>query len=416
MKRFLLVDCNNFFVSIERVFKPALIGKPVVVLSNNDGCVVSRSQEVKDLGIPMGVPLFKIAPLVKKHAIQVFSSNFSLYADMSSRVMRTLASLAAEIEVYSIDEAFLFAPYSKDYEEYAVHVRNVVKQHTGIPLSIGIGPTKTLAKVANKYAKKHPRGVFDIGNKDIDAFLEKLPVGDVWGVGRQYTKMLLNNRIKTAKDLKYVDDTWIRKKMTIVGLKTVRELRGIPCLELQDQAPPKQSITVSRSFGKKVSGKQQVQEAVASYMIRAAEKLRKEREVTSVITVFVATSRYQEPDRYFNAASVTLPVATDYTPTLLDAASVCLDAIFRKGYQYKKAGVLLHDLVSKDHRQLELFNQPPDLEKEEALMKSYDKINVRFGNKALSYLAAGKQQSWKSKREKKSQHYTTNWHELLTVD
>ncbi len=420
MKRFLLVDCNNFFVSCEQVFNPKLIGKPVVVLSNNDGCVVSRSQEVKDLGVPMGIALFKIASLVKKHDIQVLSSNYSLYADMSARVMRTLASLVPDIEIYSIDEAFLFAPRVDDHEEFGKQIGEIVKQHTGIPVSLGIGPTKTLAKVANKFAKKHPEGVFDITERDIDSYLEKLPVGDVWGVGRQYNKMLKSYKIKTAKDLKYTDDKWVRKKMTIKGLKTVKELRGIPCLELVDQEPPKQSITVSRSFGKRVSDKQQVQEAVASHMIRAAEKLRKEKEVASVITVFIATSRYQEPERYFNAASVTLPVATDYTPALLNAASVCLEAIFRKGYQYKKAGVLLHDLVSKEQRQLDLFSELPDVGKEKKLMKSYDKINVRFGPQALSYAAAGAaagvKKSWQSKRQSKSPHYTTNWHELLMVD
>ncbi len=419
MKRFYLVDCNNFFVACEQVFNPKLVGKPVVVLSNNDGCVVSRSQEVKDLGIPMGIALFKIASLVKQHGIQVLSSNYSLYADMSARVMRTLALMAGDMEVYSVDEAFLFAPYTKNHEEYAKNIRAVVKQHTGISVSLGIGSTKTLAKVANRYAKKHPEGVFAITDKNVDEYLEKLPVGDVWGVGYRYNKMLLSNRIKTAKDLKYAEDSWVRKRMTIVGLKMVQELRGTPCLELVDQAPAKQTITVSRSFGKKISDKRQVQEAVASHIICAAKKLRKEKELVSVVSVFIATSRYQETDRYYNTATVTLPVATDYTPALLNAASVCLDAIFKQGYQYKKAGILLHDLVSKDNKQLDLFSEMPDT-KEKELMKSYDKITGRFGDQALSYAsagaAAGVDQDWKSKRQKKSPHYTTNWHELLTVE
>lgn len=415
LKRYYLVDCNNFFVSCEQVFNPKLLGKPVVVLSNNDGCIISRSQEAKDLGIPMGQAAFKIESLIKRHGIQVLSSNYSLYADMSARVMKTLAQLAADIEVYSIDEAFLFVPRNDDYEAYGRHIRSVIKQHTGIPVSLGIGPTKTLAKVAGKFAKKQADGVFDITDRPVDEYLERLPVGDVWGVGRRYNRMLQNYRIKTAKDLKYADDTWIRKKMTIVGLKTVQELRGTPCLDLVDQAPAKQTITISRTFGKKVSSKAQVREAVASYMVRAAQKLRQEHEIASVVTVFVATSRYEEVDRYFNVATVTLPVATDYTPTLLEAASVCLDAIFKQGYQYKKAGVLLQDLVAKEQRQLALFSATQDSTKQQELMKSYDKITERFGRDAISYAAAGKKQTWRSKREKKSPHYTTSWHELLQV-
>ena len=415
MKIFYLVDCNNFFVACEQVFNPTLVGKPVVVLSNNDGCVISRSQEVKDLGVSMGVPLFKIASLVKLHDIKVLSSNFSLYADMSARVMKTLASMAGGIEVYSIDEAFLFAPYTKDHEAYAREIRAVVKQYTGISVSLGIGPTKTLAKVANSYAKKHVDGLFSLTNTKVDEYLENFPVGDIWGVGYRYNKMLLSNRIKTAKDLKYADDAWVKKKMTIVGLKTVQELRGTPCLELVDQAPAKQTITVSRSFGKKVSEKRDMQEAVASHIISASQRLRKEKELASIVSVYIATSRFEETDRYYNTATVTLPVPTDYTPALLNAASVCLNAIFKQGYQYNKAGILLHDLVSKDHKQLNLFSQVPDRNEQE-LMKSFDKITGRFGKKGLSYAAAGLNQDWKSKRQKKSPHYTTNWRELLTVD
>ena len=417
-KRFFLIDCNNFFVSCEQLFNPRLLKKPVVVLSNNDGFVVSRSQEAKDLGIKMGEAVFKIDSLVKRHEVQVLSSNFSLYADMSARVMQTLALLAADIEVYSIDEAFLFVPYTKDYVTYGRHIRAVVIQHTGIPISVGIAPTKTLAKVANKLAKKRPKyqGVCDIteyAQPDIDTLLASLPVGDVWRVGRKYGKMLLSNRIKTIKDLKYASDAWIRKKMTIVGLKTVKELRGIPCLELVDQVPAKQSITVSRSFGNLVTDKKHLQQAVASYMIRAAQKLRKEKELASQVTVFIATSRYHDHEQYFKAASYTCPVATDYTPELLDAASACLEAIFRQGYRYKKAGIMLNNLVSVEQRQLDLLSPIPDIGKQKELMTTCDTITSRFGSHALSYVSAGKKQTWKAKRLKKSPHYTTNWHELL---
>ncbi len=418
-KRFFLVDCNNFFVSCEQVFNPRLIGKPVVVLSNNDGCVVSRSQEAKALGIAMGEAVFKIEPLIKRHNIQVLSSNFSLYADMSARVMHTISNLAAEIEIYSIDEAFLFAPYTTDYEAYGRHIRALVRQHTGIPVSIGIAQTKTLAKIANKLAKKRPeyQGVFDITqHPQTDQLLASLPVQDVWGVGYRYGKMLVQNRIKTVRDLKYAPDAWVRKHMTILGLKTVLELRGIPCINLIDQVPAKQSITVSRSFGKLVSERKHLEQAVASYTIRAAQKLRREKELASMITVFISTSRYHDHEQYYNSASYNLPLATDYTPHLLDAASACLDAVFKQGYLYKKAGIMLTNLVSSEQMQLDLFSPLPDLSKQRELMKTYDKITARFGSHSLTYVSAGIDHTWKAKRLRKSPHYTTNWHELLTIE
>lgn len=417
-KRIFLVDCNNFFVSCEQVFNPRLIGKPVVVLSNNDGCVVSRSQEAKALGIEMGEAVFKIEPLIKRHGVQVLSSNFSLYADMSARVMQTLASMAADIEFYSIDEAFLCAPYTKDFVAYGRQMRALIKQHTGIPVSIGIGPTKTLAKIANRLAKKKPehQGVCDLtDHHQIDHILASLPVQDVWGVGYRYAKLLTQNGVKTVRDLKYVQDAWVRKHMTVLGLKTVLELRGIPCLSLIDQAPAKQSITVSRSFGKLVSERRHLEEAVASYTIRASQKLRREKEVAGLITVFISTSRYHDHEQYYNTASCSLPMPSDYTPHLLEAASACLREIFKQGYHYKKAGIMLSHLVAHDQRQLDLFSLQDDLTKQRELMKTYDKIISRFGSQSLTYVSAGIDHTWRSKRLKKSPHYTTNWHELLTV-
>lgn len=417
MKRFFLIDCNNFFVSCERVFDPTLIGKPVVVLSNNDGCIISRSNEAKALGIPMGGALFEYEKIIKQHKVRVFSSNFALYADMSARVMQTVAQLSADIEIYSIDEAFMFVPYTTNYTRYAQEMRRMVKLHTGIPISVGIGPTKTLAKVANKLAKKCPEygGVFDITDYPaIDTLLSAFPVGDVWGVGRRYNKMLLGYGIKTVRDLKYAPDAWVRKKMTITGLKMVLELRGQPCFGLVDEDPEKQSITVSRSFGRLVSGKQEIGEAVASYMIRAAEKLRQEKQLASTITVFIGTSRYHDSERYFNAISSTFSRATDYTPILLDAATQCLEELYRPGLLYKKAGVLLHNLVSIDQMQLAITDPLLDIEKQREMMKTCDRINARFG-RVLSYASAGIDQEWKSKRLKSSAHYTTNWHELLEI-
>ncbi len=418
MKRFVLVDCNNFFVSCERVFNPKLIGKPVVVLSNNDGCVISRSNEAKALGIGMSAAAFECEAIFKKHNVHVYSSNFTLYADIAARVMQTLAELSTDIEIYSIDEAFLFISSYRDAYDYGQYMRSVVKQRTGIPVSLGIGPTKTLAKIANKLAKKKAQynGVFDITNHpDTDALLASLPVRDIWGVGHQYEKLLLSAGLATVRDFKYAPDTWVRKKMTIVGLKTLLELRGRVCIDLAESIPAKQSITVSRSFGRLVSTKREVQEAVATYIIRAAQKLRKDQLLASVVTVFVATSRYHDHQRYFNSVSFACPLATDYTPHLLEAAQACLDAIYKPGCLYKKAGVLLSDLVAAQQMQLSTYMPLPDVPKQKSLMKTCDTINMRFGSHVLSYAVAGVDQSWKAKRLLKSAHYTTNWHELFTV-
>ena len=423
MKRFFLLDCNNFFVSCERVFNPALIGEPVVVLSNNDGCIISRSNEAKALGIGMGDAFFEAEKIIKKHKVHVYSSNFTLYADMSARVMQTIAELSTDIEIYSIDEAFFFVPSYQNATQqaatsYGQYIRSVVKQRTGIPISLGIGSTKTLAKIANKLAKKKPHynGVLDIADHpDIDTFLASLPVRDVWGVGRQYEKLLLSAGIKTPRDLKYAPDHWVRKKMTIMGLKTVLELRGKSCIDLQESIPAKQSVTVSRSFGRLVSDKREVQEAVATYMIRAAQKLRKDHLLASVVTVFVSTSRYHEHQRYFNSASVVCSLPTAYTPHLLEAAQACLDVLYRPGYLYKKVGVLLSDLVSDQQMQLSTYIALPDVQTQKRLMKTCDTINMRFGLHVLSYASAGVDQSWKAKRLLKSAHYTTSWHELFTI-
>ncbi len=418
MKRFILVDCNNFFVSCERVFNPKLMGKPVVVLSNNDGCVISRSNEAKALGIGMGAAAFECEAIFKKHNVFVYSSNFTLYADMAARVMQTLAELSTDIEVYSIDEAFLFISSYRDVVEYCHHMRAVVKQRTGIPVSLGIGPTKTLAKIANKLAKKRAayNGVFDITHHpDTDELLASLPARDIWGVGRQYEKLLLSAGIATVRDFKYAPEGWVRKKMTIVGLKTLLELRGASCIDLIDSIPAKQSITVSRSFGRNVHSKQEVQESVAAYMIRAAQKLRREKLLASVVTVFIVTSRYHDQSRSFNSASFACPLPTDYTPHLLEAAKACLDVLYRSGYVYKKTGILLSDLVSSDHMQLSTYVPLPDVPKQKSLMKTCDTINARFGQHILSYASAGVDQSWRAKRLLKSAHYTTSWHELFTI-
>jgi DNA polymerase V len=297
MKRFLLIDCNNFFVSCERVFNPALKNKPVIVLSSNDGCVIARSNEAKLLGIPMGIPAFQCADLVKKHNIQVFSSNFALYGDMSNRIMYTLAQYVTALEIYSIDEAFLFIPevtQSEElnnfyYTEYAQFLRKKVLQHTGIPISIGIGPTKTLAKVANKIAKKNSEhnGVFDITHRDKDTILEQLDVRDIWGIGSRYAKFLHAYGIHTARDFMHSNEQWIKKKLTVFGHKTLLELRGVSCLHVEEITSEKKSITVSRSFGRSVTSYIELQESVAHYISMAAQKLRAQNMAAGVITVFI---------------------------------------------------------------------------------------------------------------------------------
>ncbi|MDQ1266391.1 MAG: Y-family polymerase, partial [Bacteroidota bacterium] len=290
-----LVDCNNFYASCERVFNPKLYGKPIVVLSNNDGIIVARSDEAKALGIKMGEPLFKIQDLVRRHNIQVFSSNYTLYGDMSCRVMRVLEQYSQDVEIYSIDEAFLslWGMERNDLTEYCRNIRNIVRQWTGITVSVGIAETKTLAKLANRIAKKNPKfgGVLNlIGDPNIEEYLKITLVEDIWGVGRQYTKFLNNHGIKTAYDFVNSNDKWIKKNMTVMGLRTCFELRGIPCIKLEYAVPAKKAIVCSRSFGKPVIEKQELHEAVSLFTTRAAEKMRRQNSAASLLTVFLRTN------------------------------------------------------------------------------------------------------------------------------
>jgi DNA polymerase V len=423
-KRIVLVDCNNFFVSCERVFDPTLIGKPVVVLSSNDGCVVARSNEAKALDIPMGAAAYQYADLFKNHNVILFSSNFSLYGDMSSRVMQILAQEATEIEVYSVDEAFLHIVdfgYDHDPAYYAARAHMMirkVKQHAGIPISIGIGPTKTLAKIANKIAKKNPQfaGCFDITDRcDIDAWLQKIPVADVWGVGRRYAKMLLAHNITNACDLKYASDAWVRKKMTINGLRMVHELRGIPCYKIDEEVEPNQSITVSRSFGKSVTSLQHLQEAASTHAASGARKLRQQGLIAGHVTVFVMLRYYQDDQRYFDSASISLTLASSYSPDIISAAKKCVKKIYKTGAIYKKVGIILNDLTSEECRQMNLYEPSKDTHKQAGAMAAFDRVTTKWGTDKLTFAATGIDHPWKVKKEKKSPCFTTNWHELLSV-
>jgi DNA polymerase V len=419
-QNFCLVDCNNFYVSCERVFNQRLEGKPVIVLSNNDGCVIARSQESKDLGIAMGAPVFQIEQLIKKFDIQVYSSNYELYGDMSSRVMNTLEELVPDIEIYSIDESFLLLPQNQkeDITTFSKNIRRIIKQHTGIPVSIGAGSTKTLAKVANKHAKKykHLEGVLDITNHpNIDKVLDFTKVGDIWGVGRQYEKMLNHNGILTALHLKNADDHFIKKSMTIAGLKTVYELRGISCIKLDQMQPDPKSIVRSGSFSHPTNKLKDMKEAIAFYVSRASEKLRQQELIASHIRIFFTTNYFNlDVPQYHNSIVIKLPVASSFTPDLINHALFGLERIFKPEFLYKKAGIMLTGILPHDKVQLNIFTAK-DNEKEKVLMEAVDKINNRFGKGKIQFGASGINRDWKSRPAKRSPSYTTRWKELPLV-
>ena len=419
-KVFALVDCNNFYASCERLFRPELEGQPIVVLSNNDGCVIARSNEVKALGIKMGDPYFKLKDLIAKHHIHVFSSNYTLYGDLSHRVMTTLQQQEPEVEVYSIDEAFISLPYTpgKLHTDYARYLKNKVKQYVGIPVAVGIGPTKTLAKIANRLAKKNAQlnGVFDITDHgQIDELLANYDVEDVWGIGRQSAHKLRMRGILKAKDLRDADDVWIRKRLTVTGLRTAMELRGISCLPLEMVQPDKKSIISSKSFGRPVSTLSDMREAIATYLSTAAEKLRGQGSAAGTVQVFISTNTFNpNQPQHIQSMMASLPQPSAYTPHLLRAALHCLEQIFKPDYQYKKAGVMLAEIVPAHHQQINLFG-PVSTEKPE-LMQAVDRINQKWGKQTVQLAAAGIAKTWKMVQSHKSPAYTTNWSELPVVN
>ncbi|MFZ9011846.1 MAG: Y-family DNA polymerase [Anaerohalosphaeraceae bacterium] len=413
---FALVDCNNFYASCERVFDPSVANKPVVVLSNNDGCIVARSNEAKALGIGMGTPYFKALPILEKHDVAVYSSNYTLYADMSSRVMETLAQYTPEMEVYSIDEAFLnLAGIPKDLTEYGRTIRKTVKQWTGIPVSIGIARTKTLAKVAGRIAKKSAKadGVLDLTeSRWQETALSQVEVGDVWGIGRRISKKLHKVGILNALQLRDTDVDWIQKSFSIEAVRTVRELRGQCCYELEQSPPPKKGITVSRSFGETVTDLEHLKEATAVYVTRAAEKLRGQGLAAGVMTVFAMTSRFIEK-RYYNRHVTAFEVATDDTAELLAAAMTGIEKLYRSGYAYKKSGVMLTGLVPRDKVQGHLFDTK-DRKRSGRLMETLDVINKK-NPAGIHWAAEGIEQPWRTKFDRRSHTFTTDWGELPQV-
>ncbi len=426
-----LVDCNNFFVSCERVFNPKLWGIPVVVLSSNDGCIIARSEEAKKLGIPMGAAAFKYQKVLKDHNVKVYSSNFELYSDMSARIMNTLTEYSPSIEIYSIDEAFIdltTIPAEQRFL-YAQALRDRVTQWTGVPVSFGLAPTKTLAKVANDMAKKASRGRPSLGigrqspgvcyldtQAAIDAALQNLPVGDVWGIGYRYSNKLNSYNIRTTAKLLTMPDEWIRKKMTINGLRTIWELRGIPCISLEEIKAPNQTIIKSRSFGVPVRTLSSLKEAVATYVTIAAETLREQKQLCGGICVWLQTSWFvAQEHRYHNSNIHMLELPTAYTPTMIAAATKMVEQMYRPDFAYKKAGIMLVDLSPGHTAQLPLFIPTEEIPKQTHAMQAVDEVNNKWGSRTVFFAASGVDQHWKSNRQLRSQRYTTQWDELLHV-
>jgi len=417
MALFALVDCNNFYASCERVFQPELRGKPVVVLSNNDGCVIARSNEAKALGIPMGEAWHLCRERGPTEGVIVRSSNYTLYGDMSARVMKILADFTPDLEVYSIDEAFLgMQGFEHRLAQHAAELRRTVLQWTGIPVSVGIAPTKTLAKVANRFAKKDPalEGVCILTEAAaIDARLAGMEMTDLWGVARRLADRLAVLGIRTPLDLKRADPRLIRERFSVVLERTVHELRGVSCLALEDVTPDRKSIMASRSFGQPVYTRPEMEEAVSTYTARAAEKMRRQQLVTAQLVVFIHTNRFRPQDAPYNATqAVTLAVATADTGKLITAALRALDAIWRPGYRYKKAGVMFLDLHPARGVQAGLF-EAPDTPAAQARMRAIDSLNRHFGRDTVTYGATGTRRAWKLRREFASPRYTTAWDELL---
>lgn len=420
---FALVDVNSFYASCETAFRPDLKGRPVVVLSNNDGCVIARNAEANRAGVKMGDPYFKQKDLFRRYGVVCFSSNYELYADMSSRVMSTLEAMSPRCEIYSIDEAFCDLTGVRNcrvLQEFGQELKDAVYQNTGLAVGVCIAQTKTLAKLANHAAKKWQRqtgGVVDLSNLDRQRkLMAALPVEEVWGVGRRISKKLEAMGIKTVLELADTDIRFIRKHFNVVLERTVRELRGEPCLELEEFAPVKQEIVCSRSFGERITDYDAMRQAICSYASRAAEKLRGEHQYCRFISTFVKTSPFALNEPYYgNSASVKLLTPTQDSRDIIAAATRSLDAIWKDGHRYQKAGVMLGDFFSQGIAQLNLFDDNAPRRGSEKLMEVLDHLNAKEGKGALYFAGQGIQQQWAMKREMLSPRYTTRYEDLLQV-
>jgi DNA polymerase V len=408
---FAIVDCTSFYASCERVFNPAIRDLPVVVLSNNDGCIIARSEEARPLA-DMGAPYFKFKEKLEEGGARVYSSNYSLYGDMSRRVMTILGTLASEVQVYSIDEAFLGLPHMPydDLLDYARHIRRHVMRWTGIPVRVGIGQTKTLAKAAQALAKRRKEPVFCLTPEDESHLLGQLPVGEIWGIGRRYATFLTGKKVHTARDFRDCSDGWIRHHMNVVALRTAWELRGKSCLTELLQ-PPRRSVLRSRSFERKVTALKELEEAVAIHATRAAEELRRHEMVAHLVQTFITTGSHDVKGCYSNTCMTSLPVAAGYTPTLIRAAHSCLRKIYRPGHRYAKAGVVLLDLVPASSVQADLFVETSP--RHTALMGAIDGINRRLGTDSVYFAAAQHHhRPWSGRCDLRSPSYTTKWADI----
>ena len=417
MKATLLIDCDSFYASCEKVFRPDLKDKPVVVLSNNDGFIIAKSKEAKKLGFDMLEPYFKVEQKLKKYNVAVFSANFELYGDLSSRVMSILETFSNRVEVYSIDEAFIDVD-EDDPEGLARKIRQTIWQYVGIPVSIGIAPTKTLAKLGAKIAKKNPEhgGVYSLFDKDIDSILGKFDVQDIWGIGFRGAEFLRNNDIKTAKDFKYAPEKWVKDKMSVTGLRCLKELHGIRCLALDDVPSAQKSIMTSRSFGRLVETLYDLSEAVAAYTTRACEKLRKQHSLCACLGVFINTSPHGNNPHYSNFATHRLTKPTADTSELIRIGKNLTKKIFRTGYRYIRVGVVLTDLISEANAPEFLFSTPYQRSRERDLMNTVDKINLVMGPGTIKFGSVGLSgKPWKARQSSRSPRYTSRWSELPKV-
>lgn len=418
-KQIALVDCNNFYVSCERVFRPDLINVPLVVLSNNDGCAVSRSNEAKALGIKMGQPWFECKALAEEHGILAMSSNYALYADLSNRVMSILSQFSPRHEVYSIDECFVDLTGIPKLRDVTYSMRQRVGQWTGIPVCVGVGPTKTLAKLANHVAKKHPRskGVFnynDLNEEQQAKLLSQITVDEVWGVGRKLTKRLAAHGIQTVQDLRQAHTPTLRSEFGVVMEKTQRELLGISCIDLEEHAPDKQQIISSRSFGKMVTELPILQDALSTFVANACSKLRAQNSHAAVIQVFLQTNRFRKDLPQYNPSlAVPLPYPTNDSLEVNRWAAYLCERMFMQGYQYKKAGIMLSEISPVTHRQGDLLESL--VLANDKLMLALDSLNQRFGRGTVKVSTQGAFRDWEMRQERKSPNYTTCWGEVPVV-
>ena len=418
MGPFLHIDCNNFYVSCERAFNPSLENRPVIVLSNNDGCAISRSNEAKAIGIKMGEPAFKFRDKVEKYNIEVFSANFVLYGDMSNRVMSLLSKYSSNIEIYSIDEAFLeLSDIDEDLRELGLRIKKDIEKSTHIPISVGIGPTKSLAKTATSIAKKYRKetlGVHYISNEELRVkALKWLDIGDVWGIGRRYAKKLRAVNINNALEFTQMSEYWVRESLSISGLKLMRDMKGIVSLEL-DTNNKRKSISITRTFDESVSDYEEVRERIFTFACKASEKLRKQGSKAGSIQVFIASNPHRKDQKqYRNSMIHKLPYPSNNSVEIAKQARICLDRIFREGYLYKRAGVVLMDFCSDKEDQLSLFDEGNP--KYEKIIGITDKINNKYGRSLIKLAAQSQGRDWKMRQEKLSREYTTDINDIIEV-